>query len=143
MAKDAVKTAVHDFESAVNTRLDDEAHGIDEPGIFYLDNNDDDEEATGAVPTDEEYGEMLHEEKPNIDDTEIYDRYLNAEFIVDRGGKQVRARVAQRARFNTGVLIGQQHTNPLLDTREYKCITEDGVSERYSANIIAKYVFTV
>jgi hypothetical protein len=83
MAKDAVKTAVQDLKSAVNTRLDDEAHVIDEPGIFYLDDNDYEEEATGDMPTDDSYGEMLHEEKPNIDDTEIYDQYLNAEFVVD------------------------------------------------------------
>jgi hypothetical protein len=89
MALDAVKTAVQEFESAVNTRLDNEAHVIHEPGIFYLDNCDDDEEATGEVPTDEEYGEMLHKEKPNIDDVETYDQYLNAEFVVDRGGEQV------------------------------------------------------
>jgi hypothetical protein len=75
MAKDAVKAAVQDFESAVNTRLDEEAHVIDEPGIFYSDDNDNEEEATGEVPTDEEYGEMLHKQKPNIDDTEIYNLY--------------------------------------------------------------------
>ena len=43
------------------------------------------------MPTDEEYGEMLHRQKPDNDDTEIYDRYLNAKFIVNRGGEQVRA----------------------------------------------------
>ena len=67
---------------------------------------------------------MLHEPKPDINDVEIYDQYLNAEFVVDRGGDQIRARVAKRARSDTGALMGQQHTNPLLDsTREYECIT--------------------
>jgi hypothetical protein len=86
MAKDAVKTAVQDFELAVITRLNDKAHVTDEPGIFYLDDDDDDdteEEATVEVPTDEEYGDMLQEPKPNIKDVEIYDQYLNAEFIVN------------------------------------------------------------
>jgi hypothetical protein len=39
MAKDAIKAAVQDFESAVKTRLDNEAHIIDEPAKFYLDDN--------------------------------------------------------------------------------------------------------
>ena len=93
-------------------------------------------QASGEVPTGEEYGEMLQ----NIDNTEIYDQYLNAEFIVNQGGKQVRARVAKQTQFDNGVLIGQQHTNPLLNTNEYECITEDGVLKRYSANIIAEII---
>ena len=36
---------------------------------------------------------MLHKPKPDIDDIEIYDQFLNAEFVVDRGGEQVRAQV--------------------------------------------------
>ena len=142
MAKDTVKTAVQEYDAAVITRLNDDAHLTDEPGIFYLDDDNDEEGETGETPTDEEYGDMLHEDKPNIDDTEMYDRYLNAEFVVDRGGEQVRARVAKRARFDTGAPIGQQHSNPLLDTREYECITEDGVLERYSANIIAENIYS-
>ena len=142
MAQDAVKTEVQDFELAVITRLNDEAHITDEPGIFYLDDDDNDDEAIGEMPTDDEYGNMLHEDKPNIDDVETYDRYLNAEFVVNRGGEQIRARVAKRARSDTSTLMGQQHNNPLLNTREYECITEDGVSERYSANIIAENIYS-
>jgi hypothetical protein len=73
MAQDAVKASVHAFEAAVLERLDDAAHINDEPGIFYMDNDDEIAKDNENVPTDEEYGDMLHEPKPNIDDVEIYD----------------------------------------------------------------------
>jgi hypothetical protein len=125
MAQDAVKVSVQEFEAAMLAKFNDEAHTNEEPGIFYIDD-----------------GDMLHEPKPDIDDVETYDCYLNAEIIVDRGGEQVRARVAKRLRSDTGELIGRQHSNPLLDTREYECITEDGTTERYTANIIAENIYS-
>jgi hypothetical protein len=98
MAKDTVKTEVENFDIAVIAKFNNEAHLNEEPNVFYMDDDDDEtEEATGPVPIDEEYGDMLHEPKPDINDVEIYDRYLNAEFVVDRGGEPVRARVAKRA----------------------------------------------
>jgi hypothetical protein len=94
------------------------------------------------VPTDEEYGDMIQEsKKPDIDDIEMYDKYLNSEFVVDRGGEQVRAKVVKRARSDSGYPIGTAHSNPLLDTREYECVTEDRTIERYTANVIAENIF--
>jgi hypothetical protein len=51
----------------------------------------------GLLPTDEEYGDMLIEPIPDVDDVETYEKYLNAEFVIDRGDGPIRARVAKRA----------------------------------------------
>jgi hypothetical protein len=81
---------------------------------------------------------MIIEPRPDID-VETYDQYLNAEFVVNRDGEPVRARVSKRARTEAGsLLIGNAHTNPLFDTREYECVFDDGNIERYTANIIAE-----
>lgn len=51
------------------------------------------------------------------------------------------AKVTKRARDNEGKEIGKMNTNPLLDTREYDCVLEDGYIYGYHANLIAKNVF--
>jgi hypothetical protein len=38
-------------------------------------------------------------------------------------------------------IIGKQNANPLLDSREYDCVLDDGTLYRYSAHIIAKNIF--
>jgi hypothetical protein len=67
---------------------------------------------------------------------------ISSEFVVDRGGEQIRAKVLKRARSDSGYPIGTAHANPtMLDTREYECVTEDGTVKRYTANIIAENIF--
>jgi hypothetical protein len=84
---------------------------------------------------------MIQESRPDVD-VDTYDRYLNAEVIVERDGEPLRARVVKRARSETGSPIGRSHTNPLFDTREYDCIFDDGTFERYTANIIAENLYS-
>jgi hypothetical protein len=144
MAKDTVKERVSAFDLAVENRLAEDDYIIEDPNLFYLDDEDGDDlgnDWNPNVPTDAEYDDMIQEPKPDIEDIETYDKYLNSEFVIDRGGEQVRARVAKRARSDSGLPIGRSHTNPLFDTREYECVTEDGVTERYSANVIAENIY--
>jgi hypothetical protein len=100
-----------------------------EPGVFYLDDEPGDDAAAADnlnMPTDEEYGDMITPPRPHIDDVETYDKYLNAEFIVNYGdGDSIKARVRKRIRTDTGELVGHDHTNPLFDTRAYECV-DDG-----------------
>ena len=49
------------------------------------------------IPSDEEYGKMLTEDKDDVED-EIFDRYLNAELMIDHGGETVRGTVVKRAK---------------------------------------------
>jgi hypothetical protein len=63
-------------------------------GVFYLEDEDvDDAPNDGNIPTNEKYGDMIIEPRPDVD-VKTYDRYLNAEFIVNRDGEPVRARVS-------------------------------------------------
>jgi hypothetical protein len=87
----AVKEAMASFDTAVNQRLDDENHINAEFGVFYFDDEEADDEVPlpdPNIPTDDEYGNMIIEPRPDVD-VETYDRYLNAEFVVNRDGEPV------------------------------------------------------
>jgi hypothetical protein len=143
MQQEAIRQLMEVFDMSITARFADEHFVLLEPGLFYL---DDDLEPTEPeddpnMPMDAEYGDMIQEACPDVD-VEIYDRYLNAEVILERDGEPVRARVAKRARVETGAPIGRSHTNPLFDTREYDCIFDDGTVERYTANIIVENLYS-
>jgi hypothetical protein len=106
-----IQTKVKEFKEAVKVRLLEENYVIEEPGFFYLD--DDYDRIDGIVPpTDEEYGDMIQEPTPNVDDDETYDKYLNAEFVINRGNEPICVRVNKRAQTDSGNMIGQAHKNP-------------------------------
>ena len=56
-------------------------------------------------------------------------------------GKMTTAKVTKRARDNEGKPVGKRHDKPLLDSREYECLLEDGTWYRYNANVIAENIF--
>jgi hypothetical protein len=61
-----------------------------EPGVFYPLRDVEAPEPVvhaGDVPTDEEYGDMIQEPLPDVDDVDTYDHYLNAEIVVERDGE--------------------------------------------------------
>jgi hypothetical protein len=143
MNKERTKQRIQEFDMAVAETMADENFVLMEPGVFYMDDVDVPEPVVrGEIPHDDEYGNMIQEPRPEVDDIDTYDRYLNSEIVVDREGEQVRARVVKRARTEAGAPIGRAHANPLFDTREYDCIFDDGTTERYTANIIAENLFS-
>jgi hypothetical protein len=87
-----IQMKVQEFEEAVKIRLSADNVVIEEPGFFYLD-DDYDDRMDGVIPTDEEYGDMIQESMPDVDDIETYDKYLNAEFVINRGDEPIRVRV--------------------------------------------------
>ena len=112
-----------------------------EPG-WYLEDVEGADVAENAS-TDKDFGNMVQEEKPDRDqfETDSYDKYIGAELIVDRGdGDKQRGRVSKRAKGKNGEFVGRSHTNPLMDTREYKF--PDGDTERYAANVIAENLYS-
>jgi hypothetical protein len=142
LSNTAVREAIENFDNAVNQRLAKENHVNIDLGVFYIEDEDvNDALNDGNIPTDDEYGDMIIEPRPDVD-VETYDQYLNAEFVVNRDGEPVRARVNKCARTEAGSLIGNAHTNPLFDTREYECVFDDGNVERYTANIIAENLYS-
>ena len=147
MATDAMKTRMRAFDENLLTRLDDANFQLDLPGnLFYLQDDDNDpapDPLDAAIPTDAEYGDMLQPTKPDADEIEheTYDQYIGAEFLVNDNGDTVAAKVTKRARDNEGKPIGKRNANPLLDTREYDCVFDDGKVYRYNANVIAENIF--
>ena len=72
---------------------------------------------------------------------ETLDQYIGTKFMVHNNGDSVRAKVMKHARDNNGNPVGTRHTNPLLDSREYECVLDDGTLYRYMANIIPENIF--
>ena len=145
MATEAIRNRVTHFDTTLLTRLRDDNFQLHHPNpVFYLqDDPDAVDSAADNIPADAEYGDMNQPAKLEADDIEFdsFDKYLNAEFGVNRDGETAIAKVIKRAKDNTGNPIGKRHSNPLLDTREYECELEDGTLMRYNANVIAENIF--
>ena len=146
MASDAIKNRVLAFDEHLLTRLSDENYQLDMPNhVFYLqdDDGDDDNVENDNIPRDVEYGDMIQPPKLDADEIEYetFDQYIGAEFMVNSNGDSVPAKVVKRARDNDGKPIGTKHSNPLLDSREYECVLDDGTLYRYTTNVIAENIF--
>jgi hypothetical protein len=85
---------------------------------------------------------MLTGDRPEADDGEAVDKYLNAELIFNVGtNDERRGRVIKRARGLDGQSLGRAHANPLFDTREYDIEFTNGTVEKYQANLIAENMY--
>ena len=143
---------IEEFNRQLEERLKDDNFILKDEagnplGLAYLEDIEIDENPGvkvegGVVPSDEDYGDMPVGERPEDDDEEAIDQYLNMELIMDVGSNdERRGRVIKRARGQDGEAIGRAHTNPLFDTREYDIEFTDGTIERYAANVIAENMF--
>jgi hypothetical protein len=107
MSQPAIQEQVKAFDTAIELRLADANFMQEEPGIFYMDDEEANKQNDMMIPTDAEYGDMITEPRPEVDDVDVYDEYLNAEFIIHHAdGDAIRAHVAKRARADTGEWIG-------------------------------------
>ena len=143
MATDAIRDRVSAFDASLLERLSDDNFQIEHPNpVFYL-QDEMDVVTAGDIPPDAEYGDMIQPAKSDADDIEYetFDQYISAEFLVNRNGETASAKVVKRARDNNGNPIGKKHDNPLMDTREYECMLDDGTIMRYNANVIAENIF--
>ena len=145
-----VKMQIERFDQQVEQRLNDDNFIIDDPNLtgFYMEDEyggpDGELADAGLSPTDDEYGDMMLDERPDDDELsdELMDKYVNAELIFNVGtGNERRGRVTKRAKGAYGETIGTAHTNPLFDTREYVVEFTDGSVENYYANVIAENMF--
>ena len=144
------KKQIDEFNEKLETLLDDKNFKLDGDDGLYMedldldDNNGIPMETNVKVETvpDNEYGDDIMEERPEDDDEEAIDKYLNVELILDLGSTdERRGRVVKRSRGLDGEPIGRAHSNPLLDTREYEVEFTDGTKEKYMANVIAENMF--
>jgi hypothetical protein len=84
---------------------------------------------------------MMHtDERPEDDNEEAVDKYLNVELIMNMGTYDERCgRVVKRSRGQDSEPIGRAHAYPLFDTREYEIEFTDRTHEKYQANVIAAW----
>ena len=97
-----LKKEIEEFNGRLEQCLSDENFVIEGDGKFdsmYLDDIDDDDDNAGVAanqgitPTEDEYGDMLASERPEADDEEAVDKYLNAELCFDLGSNNENAGV--------------------------------------------------
>ena len=74
---------------------------------------------------------------------ELFDQYLTAQVLMDRGGESQLGTVKRRKRDNNGnPVLGVANSNPLLDTREYEVEFLDGSIDVLSSNTIAEALYS-
>jgi hypothetical protein len=144
MRDDILKKRIDEIEETLEERLNDENFQSEETDVdFYLEDVEIAENNPNA-PTDEEYGDMIQEEKKDVDkfDNNAYNWYLGAKLSINRGDGEIWGRVVKRARGNDGELIGRSHNNPLMDSREYWIEFPDGDEGKYAANVVAENLYS-
>ncbi len=143
-----IKERVEDFNHRLDVRLDDTN--------FVLANGDIDEyypEDVYEVPIqdiaengDPYNGDIALNERPEADDVDSYDKLIGATFLLDpmksSDNVATRATVLRRKTDHSGNPLGKAHANPLLDTREYEVLLEDGTHDSYFANVIAENLYS-
>ena len=120
----SVKKQIDKFNDKLDKRLDDtkflleySPHSVD---IDYGDENHNHGVITnhGITPSDDEYGDMITDDRPEADNKDAIDKYLTCELIMDVGsGNERKGRVTERSRGHDGKPIDVAHNNPLFDTR--------------------------
>ena len=80
--------------------------------------------------------------KPEVDDytPDAHDSYLGAEVILPRGGGLSKGTIIKRSRDQDLKPVELRHSNPILDTCEYKVEFEDGEVSTYQANLISEHL---
>ena len=133
-------------EQLDNTRfMVDGLVGLDSACLDYIKDN---QEKPGVVsdqgitPIDEDYGDMITGERPEADDEEAVDKYLNVELILDVSSvNEWQGHVVECSQGLDSKAVGCAHANPFFDTREYDIEFTDGSVDNYTANVIAEKSF--
>ena len=90
-----------EFDSMCLDDIDNDAN----PGVIHADEDH-------ITPSAEDYGDMHTDERPEDDDEEAIDKYLNVELIMNMGtNDERRGCVIKRTRGLDGKPIGCVHTN--------------------------------
>jgi len=131
---------VQQFNEWLTRRLDETNFIIEDhqrPPDIYLEYDDDVAPVEPVNPDDA---------RPEADDIDDHDKWIGATFLLDplRNTDKVgtKARVVQRRTDPFGNPIGRAHPNPLMDTREYDVVLEDGTYDVYCANTIAENLWS-
>ena len=78
------------------------------------------------------------------DDIQDYDRYIQSQIIIPiKVEYLMKAKVIGRVHDDTDKPKGTYNPNPMIDTREYEVMFDDGTIKEYSANIIAENLISL
>jgi hypothetical protein len=122
-----------DFDKEVHEQLGDVMTAND----FFGDDGE-------AWPTFDLYADNHGESHRNAEDAdadatpEAGDEYVGARVSLPRGSVLSQGRVVRRKRDRDGAILGTRNDNPILDTRVYEVVFEDGEVTEYGANVIAE-----
>ena len=74
----------------------------------------------------------------NVISTPEYDKYIKSEVILPREGGQFQsANIIRRATKSDGTSVGSYNDNPIIYTRIYEVIFNDGSTQEYATNCIS------
>jgi hypothetical protein len=105
----------------------------------FFDNSDED---NITWPWEKELEELPLADQDSTTLDEI-DKYTGAQVVLPTSdGQQVLAQIKGRKRDTNGNLIGQENSNPILDTRIFHVEFPDGHLEEYATNIIAEALYS-
>ena len=144
--REEIRQKMKEFQLIVAERLNDANFTDDSDGKpGYLEDVEVEEEEwrrRGLVPSDEEYGKMVQEAKPEADEMgNAYDEYVGAQIKMDFGGEEIIGTVVKRQKGLDGKPIGRRNKNPLFDTRTYEVKFPGGIIHEYTANVVAENLF--
>ena len=74
------------------------------------------------------------DDEPTPEET---DEFMNVQVLLPKGDGYQRAHIQHRKRNADGELIGQRHSNPILDTRVYEAVFANGEAVDVAANTVA------
>ena len=72
---------------------------------------------------------------------EVGDNYIGVDLLFPKGGTMTKGRVTARKRDTNGNPKRRTNPNPILDTREYTVIFDDGDVTDLTANLIAESMY--
>ena len=140
---DGTKVLMKQLDDGINQRLGDHLHNEDllpekdeilQDEGFPWDDLD-------QVPNPQE-PESQKPEANEMEDPDVFDKYIGAEISLNRGGQVLRGKVKARKQDSIGNPVGRAASNPLLDTREYEVEFVDGSTQAYTTNIIAEAMYS-
>jgi hypothetical protein len=143
-ADPAVQALMVDLDSSIHSKIGDSLpdNEVDPELLDLLPSVLDDV----FLPEDDAEYEPYEQDAvmPKADDytPEAYDQYLTAEVLLPNMGNATKGKVTARKRDADGNPIGQRHSKPILDTREYEVEFVDGATATFTANTIAENMYS-
>ena len=138
-----VKEKLEALYNSVQSKIGDHRNNDD----LVLDELDEifpepDEQVFADDDTEEEMADANQRSEADAYTPETFDKYINAQVKLPRGGASEKATIIRRGRDADGIPMGTANSNPILDTREYVARFDDGAEQAYAANLIAENLYS-